>query len=255
MQLSKLSPPAFVLPVPGKNLGKLNGYLDEQQKWFHSFAFSNGRATPGYDPSSHKLYHLGLPLRLDGHSVIDIGAYDGFFSFHAAHRGAARVLATDDFVWGKLPGVPAYENFCALRDSLELSVEDRHASVETLADTVKEQFDISLFLGVLYHAPDMVWYLRNAFAVTKHVCIVETLVDNLQIDEPNAALYTHGGLNSDASNWWGPNIRAVITMCERVGFSKVEFVNLWHINTVNAIRGQPTDGAIRSGRATFHAYR
>lgn len=33
--------------------------------------------------------------------MIDIGAWDGYFSFDAERRGAARVLATDSFAWQK----------------------------------------------------------------------------------------------------------------------------------------------------------
>ena len=31
--------------------------------------------------------------------MLDIGAWDGFFSFEAERRGASRVLATDHFCW------------------------------------------------------------------------------------------------------------------------------------------------------------
>jgi len=34
-----------------------------------------------------------------GKSVLDIGAYDGFFSFEAERRGARRVVATDQYCW------------------------------------------------------------------------------------------------------------------------------------------------------------
>ena len=36
---------------------------------------------------------LHLPASLAGLSVLDIGAWDGFFSFEAERRGAARVVA------------------------------------------------------------------------------------------------------------------------------------------------------------------
>src|SRR6266540_644000 len=39
--------------------------------------------------------YLKLPSRLDGLSVLDIGGWDGFFSFEAECRGAKRVVAYD----------------------------------------------------------------------------------------------------------------------------------------------------------------
>jgi predicted nicotinamide N-methyase len=38
---------------------------------------------------------MGFPKDFTGKTVLDIGAYDGFFSFEAERRGAKRVLATD----------------------------------------------------------------------------------------------------------------------------------------------------------------
>ncbi|HEY8641609.1 MAG TPA: TIGR04290 family methyltransferase, partial [Candidatus Dormibacteraeota bacterium] len=68
-------------------------------RWFHTIDLGDGVVTPGDDDSPAKLRTLGLPDRLDGLSVLDVGAWDGFFSFEAERRGAARVLATDDFCW------------------------------------------------------------------------------------------------------------------------------------------------------------
>ena len=41
---------------------------------------------------------------LSGITVLDIGAWDGFFSFEAERRGAKRVLATDLPAWVVRPG-------------------------------------------------------------------------------------------------------------------------------------------------------
>src|SRR6266568_9564153 len=50
-----------------------------------------------------RLRLLRIPADLTGKTVLDIGAYDGFFSFEAERRGAARVVAADKFCWG-IPG-------------------------------------------------------------------------------------------------------------------------------------------------------
>jgi tRNA (mo5U34)-methyltransferase len=67
--------------------------------WFHSLDLSRDVRTSGvYDPS-RTLPRLGLPARLDGMRVLDIGAWDGFYAFEMERRGA-EVLATDDYSWG-----------------------------------------------------------------------------------------------------------------------------------------------------------
>lgn len=69
--------------------------------WFHSIDLGNGVITPGIkSPEHHKkeLASLRLP-DLRGKSVIDIGAWDGFYSFTAVRLGAAQVVALDSHVW------------------------------------------------------------------------------------------------------------------------------------------------------------
>jgi len=63
----------------------------EELEWFHSIDLGHGIKTPGTDDSAKKLARLGLPADLTGKRVLDIGAYDGFFSFAAERAGAAQV--------------------------------------------------------------------------------------------------------------------------------------------------------------------
>jgi hypothetical protein len=115
-----------------------------------------------------------------------------------------------------------------------------------------------LFLGVLYHAPDMVGYLQRVRSVTRKLAIVETLVDGLDIEGAAAIYYPAGTLNNDSSNWWGPNVACVTDILRRVGFSHVECRGLWDINTIEQLAGVRKTGLsaprVRSGRAVFHAY-
>src|SRR5207249_5480733 len=45
-----------------------------------------------------ELRRLQLP-DMAGKSVLDIGAWDGFYTFHAEHFGARRVVALDHYAW------------------------------------------------------------------------------------------------------------------------------------------------------------
>jgi tRNA (mo5U34)-methyltransferase len=69
-------------------------------RWFHSIDLGNGIVTTGLDATqAERLAGLQLPAVLSGRSVLDIGSWDGFFSFECDRRGASRVLATDFFSW------------------------------------------------------------------------------------------------------------------------------------------------------------
>ncbi|MDO8424726.1 MAG: hypothetical protein Q7S70_02185, partial [bacterium] len=68
--------------------------------WWHGVELGYGIVSPGHHggishPSGDKaiLRHMNLPENLTGKSVLDIGAWDGFYSFAAEKRGASKVLA------------------------------------------------------------------------------------------------------------------------------------------------------------------
>ena len=63
--------------------------------WWHTIDLGKGIVTPGLDPTPARLPEIRLAEDLAGLSVLDVGAWDGFFSFEAERRGAKRVLATD----------------------------------------------------------------------------------------------------------------------------------------------------------------
>src|SRR5438067_9196102 len=97
-----------------------------------------------------------------------------------------------------------------LKELFNSKIELLELPVEQLSPQTAGVFDIVLFLGVLYHAPDPIGYLRNVRSITGEVLILETLVDLLDVDRPAAAFYEV--LNNDASNYWGPNRLAVEAM-------------------------------------------
>jgi len=120
--------------------------------WFHTIDLGNGVRTPGHKDTAAEWEHLHLP-DLAGRSVLDVGAYDGFFSFEAERRGAARVVASDHWVWN-WPGSDARGNFELAWRTLGSRVQTRDIPVEEISpDTLGATFDVVLFLGVLYHAP------------------------------------------------------------------------------------------------------
>ena len=68
-------------------------------RWYHTIDLGGGIVTPGVDDSPVRLARAQLPESLRGLTVLDIGAWDGFFSFECERRGAKRVLAIDTYSW------------------------------------------------------------------------------------------------------------------------------------------------------------
>ena len=95
-----------------------------QYFWFHSVDLGNGVVTPG--SKSLDVLHAEAetvfgPLDLRGKSVLDIGAWNGYFSFEAKRRQAERVLATDHFCW--TPEINGRVTFDLARTALNLEIE------------------------------------------------------------------------------------------------------------------------------------
>jgi tRNA (mo5U34)-methyltransferase len=209
--------------------------------WWHTIDLGNGIVTPGIDASPANLKWLDLPENLQGMTVLDIGAWDGFFSFEAERRGASRVLATDSFVWeGKGRGSKA--GFELARRALHSTVEDMNVDVLDLSPETVGTFDLVLFLGVLYHMRHPLLALEKVYSVTRDLVIVETHVDLLGCEWPAMRFYPTTGLAGDPTNWWGPNPAAVVTMLETVGFRTIETVRL-------------LEGNDQQGRFVAHAWR
>ncbi len=232
--------------------------------WFHTIDLGDGLITPGQKDTPAEVAHLHLPADLSGRTVLDIGAYDGFYSFEAERRGARRVVAADHWAWN-WPGADARGNFELAHGALGSSVETRDIPVEEISpEALGSTFDVVLFLGVLYHAPDPLGYLRCVRSVTSGVAIIETVVDLLDVPIPAVAYYQGESMNADASNHFGPNRLAVEAMLLDVGFSRVVAFDPWTVSKDWGIRSgaggslraraQRRLRRARSGRMVFHAY-
>lgn len=194
-----------------------------QIKWYHRIDLGSGVVTPGVVNNSKTLARLSLPQDLTGKTVLDVGAWDGFYSFEAERRGAARVLATDSYAWsGEDWGTK--DGFELARRALGSNVEDRYIDVLELSPEEIGVFDVVLFLGVLYHMRDPLLALERVRSVTGGLLVLETHVALLWSRRPAAAFYPGDDLNSDPSNWWGPNPRALLGMLKAVGFTKADIV-------------------------------
>ncbi|HEV3129827.1 MAG TPA: DUF1698 domain-containing protein [Solirubrobacteraceae bacterium] len=236
--------------------------------WFHAIELRPGLVTPGADATRERLDVLRIPRDLSGRSVLDVGAWDGFFSFEAERRGAARVVAADYFAW-QGENWSDKSGFELARRALNSGVEDVDIDVIDLGPDRVGTFDLVLFLGVLYHMRHPLLALERVASVTGDQLILETHVDLSWLRRPAVAFYPDQELGWDPTNWWGPNTSAVTGMLRAVGFTRVELVtpNSWayrlartarrsagYVNRLARYRRRPPE-RIDQGRAVFHAFK
>lgn len=231
-------------------------------RWYHTIDLGDGVVTRGVDDSALRLARVQLPESLGGKTVLDVGAWDGFFSFECERRGAARVVAADYFSWhGAGWGTKA--GFTLAREALGSQVEDIDVDVMDLNPERVGTFDVVLFLGVLYHLRHPFLALERVASVTSGHLIVETVVDLVGVGRPAMAFYPGRELNNDPTNWWGPNVPAVKGMLESLGFREVtvstRLPNAFYRGAravYHRVRGKNTIAeAFRQDRAVFHAKR
>jgi tRNA (mo5U34)-methyltransferase len=194
-------------------------------KWFHSIDLGNGEITPGIgkpldmiDAEAAVVFKHGVA----GKSVLDIGAWDGAFSFEAERRGARDVLATDDFCWS---GVTWGTKACFDYAHAKLNSKVRSLLVDVHDHSVERvgQFDVVLFLGVFYHLKSPLTGLEIAAGLARERLVIETLTGLNDLDEPVMRFLQRFELANDPTNYWVPNMLCLERMLKQLGFTKVEF--------------------------------
>ena len=187
--------------------------------FYHSIELPSGEILPGLlsvDRLRHRLTQFDIPADLRGKRVLDIGAWDGFYTFEMERRGA-HVVALDLF---------RNEKFLLARDLVKSKAEYVVGDICRLSSKDLGRFDIVLFFGVLYHVKHPVMALENVCSMTTDTAYVESYV----IDDPadlNAIpimeFYERTELRGQFDNWCGPNVACLMGMARTAGFVEVQF--------------------------------
>lgn len=208
--------------------------------WWHSIALRPGLTTFG--GKSEMILALEeeallAPFNLQGRSVVDIGAWNGHFSFAAKRRGARRVLATDSYIWNH-PVWRGREAFDLARAELGLDIEARVVDPPEITPDLGS-FDVVMFLGVFYHLYDPIEVMTRLRGITRQLLLVETHSDLTGLAAPGMVFYPGDTLNQDATNWWGPNPALMLHLFLQLGFTRIFY------------RDHPTLGRARGIYAAF----
>ena len=191
--------------------------------WYHSFELPGGAKINGYmtlEWQQERWSRFPIPADLTGKRVLDIGAWDGWFSFEAERRGAV-VTSLD---------CQEQPNYLWLHQKLGSKADYRNLDVFELPWVDLGKFDIVFCLGVLYHLRHPLWGLEILCALATDVVIVETYVTDGDTwrdhegDIPSMEFYEATELNGNMDNWNGPTVGCVLAMCRAAGFARVELI-------------------------------
>src|SRR6202162_4871035 len=147
-------------------------YWDELRNakgWWHSFELPDGTLIEGANELEGQKRRIGqfpIPQDLAGKRVLDVGAWDGWFSFEMERRGAGGL------------GIDRFENpnFSAIRRMLGSRVEYRQLDVYEVSPRTVGYFDIVLFMGVLYHLKHPLLALERVCAITTEMAGVDSFI-------------------------------------------------------------------------------
>ncbi len=223
-----LGEPAVAAPaqVPAANAPLAPPDAQTGLQWFHSHAFPQGDGVTGVKP----LYCVQTEAEVvfkhpvAGKSVLDVGAWDGFFSFEAERRGASRVLATDHFCWSG-PGWGTKAGFDYAHGRFGSKVESQDIDVLDISPQTVGRFDVVMMLGVFYHLKDPLRGVEAVASVADEMVIVETETVLDDFDEPVMRYYLGNEMAGDPTNYWAPNKRCLEQMFREFGFSRFEFTD------------------------------
>ena len=195
-----------------KQIGELN-----RLGWYHSIQLPDGRVIQGLQSLEQlrtRLAQFPLPEDLRGKRVLDIGAWDGWFSFEMERRGA-EVVALDS---------AEHTRFRVARELLGSKVEYRIADICRISSRDIGRFDIVLFFGVLYHLKHPLLALETVCDLTTDMAFVESFVtdDGKDLAAPPAMeFYETTELRGQFDNWVGPNSPCLLAFCRTAGFARV----------------------------------
>ena len=154
------------------NVQRQNSEL-AQLGYYHSIELPDGQIIPGFqsiDTQRSRIAQFPIPQDLRGKRVLDIGAWDGWFSFEMERRGAT-VVAVD---------ATKRTHFLEAKAMLNSKVEHVVADISYLTPRDIGYFDIVLFFGVLYHLKHPMLALERVCELTTDLACVESFVTDEQ---------------------------------------------------------------------------
>jgi tRNA (mo5U34)-methyltransferase len=196
--------------------------LRSTKGWWHSFELPGGRRIDGAVELAAlklRLAQFPIPEDLRGKRVLDIGAWDGWYSFEMERRGA-EVMAID--CWDN-------PRFREVHEILQSRVDYRQLDIYELTPTRIGRFDIVLFMGVLYHLKHPLLALERVCALATEMAAVESFVLREEHlpgggvgQRTMLEFYETDEFGGQTDNWIGPTLPCLLAFCRTAGFARTE---------------------------------
>jgi tRNA (mo5U34)-methyltransferase len=187
--------------------------LINKYKWFHRIPLPGGIVTPGDITPSKTILSMMDTIDFTGKSVLDIGCWDGFWSFEAERRGATTVFATDDVTQRPVRNQPTFSIASGLKKSH--AIYRPNISVYDIDTLEKKDFDIVLYFGVYYHLKHPLLAFSKLRRICKDGAILLTEGPAFGSRTNSfAKFYYRQWWVGDRSNWWVPSIKCLKEMIE-----------------------------------------
>lgn len=175
-------------------------------RYHHSFPELEIEGRVSAAAIARKMEYINLPEDLTGKTVLDIGAWDGYYSFECEKRGAKVTALEKKRRDGTLVQLKK-----ALRSKIEILYMDAYD-----IPSLNRQWDLVLCMGVIYHVQDPFKLINIVYECTKEKCIIESALRNVP-GEPLMFFYKVPN-NEYPTSWWLPNAPAITGMMESAGF-------------------------------------
>jgi tRNA (mo5U34)-methyltransferase len=217
--------------------------------WVHRIDLGHGVVTPGtWGEKTPEISRALDDAGVRGKKVLDIGCWDGLWSFEAEKRGAAEVYATDLVTQRRYSGQPTFRLAHKALGSRARYFPD--VSVHDVGRLGVRDFDLVIYAGVYYHLRDPL----RSFAMLRRVMKEggTLLVEGAVLDQPGcfAKFYYEQPYLTDLSNWWVPTVACLEQWVESSFFEVVARYGLWDAGGGN-LRTAMVARAIRRADARY----
>jgi tRNA (mo5U34)-methyltransferase len=200
--------------------------------WYHTIELAPDVVTEGMFDLRSQVQHYGLPNRLDGLRVLDVGTWDGFWAFEMERRGAAEVVSLDldderDLDWPPrrrpetFPDTPRGAGFRIAREIFGSKVERRNLSIYHATPEEIGTFDFIFCGSVLIHLRDQLLALERIANLCTGTFVSAEEYDRLSNFVP-FPVSRYRADRDKAVVFWLPSIRTWRQMLGTAGFDRVE---------------------------------
>ena len=228
--------------------------------WYHKIELPDGVVTPGWAPRDASKY--AIPEDLTGKRVLDVGAWDGYWTWEALKRGASEVVAIDDFSDHLLSGVKEgakrqkWEPFDLCREVLGFTHSGLDSEITPTATywcndngqrvlrfemsvykiNEKEfgKFDVIFFFGTLYHLRYPLMALDILSKVSDGSIYIETaeaddyspyrggMAKGYSGNDMIMEFYPGDQYGNNEKNWWCPTLQCLGEMVRSAGWTDID---------------------------------